>query len=189
MIAGASIRVRRWPRAPIVYLAVCLALVAGVAAYVVYGFQQFAKNVGGAVVHALYFEGAYGASLVVSVAKAQGISYGEVTLQDVSGRYPSAHWLAADVASSSVSSLSVSVLAAQDHVIAAVDVGGGQCSWGLAVGSESDPIVATDHLRQPTICRDRGSLLISGSPLPRVRHVRRWPSRTMSPGNERRPLT
>jgi hypothetical protein len=92
--------------------------------------------------------GAYQASAVTAFARSEGVSYGDLTIQSVQNRYANRHWLTSTEASTTTDgrSLSVSLDIEGSHVVTAVQVLAGICSYGLAVQSQNDPIVASDDL-------------------------------------------
>lgn len=155
---GASIqlpvpsRKRRFLRHLIVAVVtvVCCAA-AGIGVLVYFSLHTLGPDLGRAVGRAvgdMASQGAYEASSAASVARSQGVTYGDVTLQELQARYPKDHWLAATTPSRPTNGtfLNVSIEMSEDHIITAVNMGGGVCSWGLDVQASNDPIVVADGL-------------------------------------------
>ena len=136
----------------ILIIAACgLALVALLSVLVLWFVNGVAQTLGAGVGKAVANaeqNGIVEASEVAAFAHSEGISLGAVTVQDLQSRYPGTHWLMAPEASipTNGTNSSVSVDVEGSHALTAVQALAGMCSYGLALQSNSDPIVESDGL-------------------------------------------
>ncbi len=138
------------PRHRLLRILVCVAILAGLSAWgliaVAGDLDNGLKAVGGAAVKVLLQSGAYNAARVSNVAHTEGIAMSAVTVAQTQQLYPTERWLPGSVAITGMNDVSMKVTG--DHVVTVSEISGSgpPCSYGLAVWSAEDPVIAADGL-------------------------------------------
>ena len=138
------------PRHRLLRILVCVAILAGLSAWgliaVARDLDNGLKAVGGAAVKVLLQSGAYNAARVSNVAHTEGIAMSAVTVAQTQQLYPTERWLPGSVAITGMNDVSMEVTG--DHVVTVSEISGSgpPCSYGLAVWSAEDPVIAADGL-------------------------------------------
>jgi len=107
-------------------------------------FKDFGKGLGAGLTRVIAESGGIAATQAANVASSQGVALGSVTTAQVQRHVASQLWLVGTTAVRVGDEVSMN--ATGDHVTTATETVPGSCSYGLAVGLASDPIVAADGL-------------------------------------------